>query len=436
VTESLDALITKVESRTGLELSRGGARDALMRHLRRRLLHHRLGEGELHRYLALLGDAQNGEFQELIDAITVPHTWFMRDAEQLEVAARLIRSQATGSRPLSVWVPGCATGEDAYSIALMAARVGRQVNVLGTDVNMSALARARRGHYGRWSLRELPPAELGTFPRAEGGYAVPENVKKMVSFARHNLLEPKPEGGPWDLIVCRNVLIYFLPAHAKATLVMLGEALTGGGVLLLGASDIVLETPVNLVAHQIADKLVFTRRGVDTPRPPRLTPRPPPPPMPRPAPPPRVEVKPAPEPAPVDDLSLGHRHLASGELAAALRAYQVAADRDPLSGAARMYIGVTRHLMGELETAVEELRAASFLAPSLWPASFYLALCYESLGRALDARREYRHAARVCQALTKNGTPLNETLDATLGPFRAFGRDLAQLAERRAHLMR
>lgn len=450
MTEAVERLVRLVEARTGLELSRGGARDALLRHLGRRLRHLGLEEHDLEPYLLRLGEALPGapasgitpELQALIDAITVTHTWFMRDAEQLAVLTHVLRARDRARPPLSVWVPACATGEDAYSVALLATRLGRTVNVVGTDLNVSALALARRGQYGAWSVRELPRSELRAFARSGDGFRVPDALRAMVSFERHNLLDPPvppPAARGWDVVLCRNVLIYFAPERARKTLATLGAALDPEGVLLVGASDIVLETPANLTAGQLEGKLVFYHRDGARGASPRSST---PPPRLAPVSAPRVPVAPPPPPAPPPAasepssstqerdrwLEAGHAHLERGAFGRALEAYRAAASADALSGVPRMYLGITHHVMGDVSAASDELRAASFLSPWLWPASFYLALCYESLGRHEDALREYRHAERLARdAVTSPLRPCE-----LAGPLRGFARDLTELARRRA----
>ena len=439
-----------MEARTELELSRGARATPCAA----TSICVSVGWGspcELERYLPLLGEepAQGrpvepvtSELQSLIDAVTVTHTWFLRDAEQLAVLSRVLETRDRTLRPLSVWIPGCATGEEAYSVALLAARLGRSVDILGTDLNVSALAHARRGHYGAWSIRELAPRERDAFSRADG-FRVPDAIRAMVSFERHNLLDPpitRPDRG-WDVVLCRNVLIYFTPARARNTLAALGSVLAADGILLVGASDIVLETPPSLHAAQRDGKLVFRRRPPELPAaqpslevPATRIPTTPPP---RPAPPPRSAPPPRPAPPtlvaetpsalPLRELerdrllATGHAHLERGAFDRALEAYRAAADSDGLSGAPRMYIGITHHLMG-----TSTRRPASSAPPrschrGLWRRP-YLALATRASTHD-DALREYRYAARG--AREASAIPME-------GPLRGFDRDLTELAARRA----
>jgi len=172
----------------------------------------------------------------------VGETSFWRHAEGLvALAARL----AARPGPARVWCAGCATGEEPYSLALALLEAGRDlagVRILATDLSRRALERARTGRYRSRDLRRLP-AELVDrwFEPAEGGAQVAARVAGPVGFERHNLLDAPPPG-PFDAVLCRNVLIYFEQDVARATLARLAGALAPGGLLLLGPVELPLAT--------------------------------------------------------------------------------------------------------------------------------------------------------------------------------------------------
>ena len=144
----LDQLL---ESYTGIEVTRGGIDASVDAFLARRLPEVRVPN--LEEYLARLGP-QSAELELLLNAITVTHTWFMRDPGQLAIISAVLDSRPPLSAPLRVWVAGCATGEDVYSVAILAELAARNVEVLGTDINSAALRRAEQGSYGSWAVRD------------------------------------------------------------------------------------------------------------------------------------------------------------------------------------------------------------------------------------------------------------------------------------------
>lgn len=176
----------------------------------------------------------------LIEHSVVGESYFYRHPGQF---AALEREAWGRPEPLQIWCAGCAAGEEAYSLAmaiLEAGRGGRGDRILATDVSESALRRAREARYGARSLRHLSPALRSRWFRGEPPLleVVPE-VRSLVRFQRHNLLaEPAP--GEFDLVVCRNVLIYFEPDTAARVLDRLVEAVRPGGHLVLGPVELPL----------------------------------------------------------------------------------------------------------------------------------------------------------------------------------------------------
>jgi chemotaxis protein methyltransferase CheR len=438
-----DDLIAFVSRRTGIEITRGGADRTLTSFADRRL--HELGL-TLGQYVWLLRTDGGSELERLVNAITVGYTWFFRDAGQLALVETLLGEKLARGRPARLWVPGCSTGEDAYSLALVAARLGREVEILGTDVNSASLERARRGSYREFSLRELDPRATGYFSRQrDGSFELSAAVRSRVTFARHNLTErpPTPQGAAqWDVILCRNVLIYFTRDAAAAVMDALAGALSPGGYLVLGASEVVFDAPPGLEARYVANRLAFYRpaegalardsvppcvdwlltpaterdqRGVVSVFPfagrieaPAI---------------PRASALPALLAAPPsdDDLRAGHVLLDQGDASGARDVYVAAVQRDRTRAHAHMYAGVARYLCGEVDPAMQDLRAALFLDEDLWPAAFYLALCHENSGHPEEALLAYRHVVR-----------LSERGPKALGSvFDAWRVDLSEVARRR-----
>jgi chemotaxis methyl-accepting protein methylase len=424
-----------LESYTGIEITRGGLDANLDAFLARRLPEARVQS--LEEYLARLAP-HSAELELLLNAITVTHTWFMRDPGQLAVVSELLGRRPTMAPPLRVWVPGCATGEDVYSIAILAEQARRRVEVLGTDINSTALERARLGSYGSWTVRDLPDVDR-YFERGErSSFRIAARFKEVVHFERHNLVD-SPAHGDWDVVLCRNVLIYIARERARSVVESLADALRPGGHLLLGASEVVFEVPPQLDAVYIAGRLSLRRnqngeRRASQPAPSRsLVPHAPRerwqaplPAVPRAA----AHITEHPPAAAGHDqlgtaalLLRGHERLDRSDLAAAITEYELAVESDATLAEPHLYLGIALYLDGNLETALHELRAAAFLDSRLWPAMFYSAVCYEALGQLEAATREYRHVVRVAAKSPGASLPRRHS---------AWHEDLIQLARKRA----
>ena len=164
-----------------------------------------------------------------------------------------------------MWVPGCASGEEAYSIAIELARyLGergdvRSVKVFATDINERDIARARRGVYSASPLKEVPAGYLATyFDVVEGGYEIKKRIREMCIIARHDVTREAPFS-QLDLVSCRNLLIYMAPALQERVIAMFHYALRPNGLLLLGPSESVGSSH-NLFAMVNTRHRIFARR--------------------------------------------------------------------------------------------------------------------------------------------------------------------------------
>lgn len=197
------------------------------------------GVGEL----LLAGDDE--AFASLCATATVQESYFFREPVSLAFLRESVLPElAARGGDIRVWSAGCAGGEEAYTIAMMLADAGfgACAHVLGTDLSFTAVAKARHGVYGSWSLRGVNQAAVARyFHRTDTGYAVLDRYRQGVEFAEHNLLGEPPSRGPFDLVLCRNVLIYLTPEAVRRVSARLVCALRPGGWLVTGVSDPVLD---------------------------------------------------------------------------------------------------------------------------------------------------------------------------------------------------
>lgn len=187
-------------------------------------------------------------WQRLVRALTIGESYFMRNQTHVEILrnelipAHLLNT-ASAHAGIRIWCVGCSTGEEVYSVASLLAQFDLLDNpmtqIIGTDLNQQSLAVAREGRYRRWSFRETDEAfrqAYFTHDPDRDAWRVRETLRRAVRFQFHNLLtEPAPLQA--DLILCRNVLLYFDPASQDHAQTRLHQALNPGGWLLLGPSE-------------------------------------------------------------------------------------------------------------------------------------------------------------------------------------------------------
>ncbi len=210
--------------------------------LRRRLDTSGLGAGA---YLDRLDDPAAGEWDELADLATVGETYFFRNAPHFQVLDTVIApAHARSGRPLRVLSAGCATGEEPYSLAIALARRGDVAYAItAIDLNPAALARARRGVYSAWALRETPAAvQERWFTPAGRAFTLDQGIRDQVAFVNANLAAD-PADPAWfaaeryDVVFCRNVLMYLHPEVAARAVARFATALAPGGHLFLGHAE-------------------------------------------------------------------------------------------------------------------------------------------------------------------------------------------------------
>src|SRR5688572_4470373 len=220
------------------------------------------------------------ELRSLASHLTIGETYFFRerpafDALASQILPQIIARRRAGERRLRLWSAACSTGEEAYSLAILAHQLlpdieDWQVSVLGTDINPRFLARAQAGIYGEWSFRDTAP-ELREryFERLDDKrYEIKPALRRLVTFAELNLAA---DSFPWlatdtnamDVILCRNVLIYFTPEHTRALVEKLRRALLDDAWLIVSPAEYSQAVFAEFTATNFPGTVLYRKR---TPR--------------------------------------------------------------------------------------------------------------------------------------------------------------------------
>jgi len=357
--------------------------------------------------LALLSDPARGRDlrERLIDEVTTRETTFIRDRGQLDAIGwhDLLRSaSAAGSGTIRVWSAGCASGEEPYTLALLAdqafAPAPAPVEVLGTDISGAALAAAAAGQYGERAIRALGQPERDRYlvPRADGSYLAGERLRRLVRFRGHNLARdpiPPPGEAAFDLVVCRNVLIYFEQRLAARVIELLGQSLRADGRLLLGASDALQLTSAR-TGRALTGSAGPARPGLVSPGPVLSGPAPhgPGPAAGRPA---RRSLRREPARSRDQQLAAALDAAGRGDHDGALAHVAVLVAGDPLDADAHFIGGLVTLEAGEPAAAVAALRRALYADPTFALAAFTLGRAHDALGDAAGARRAFEQVLRT-----------------------------------------
>jgi chemotaxis protein methyltransferase CheR len=418
------------------------------------------GQEYVRRLKQLAGEA---ELRALLPFVTVGKTEFFRDARQFRALEKtlmpemLARARRRG-RQVEIWSAGCATGEEPHSIAMVAVECGalaNEVDVWGTDLNPAAVEFAKEGLYPVRRMIGVSEERLTRFfTLSDAGYQVNPGVRSMVRFEGHNLAAPVfPHVLPAtkDLILCRNVIIYFDQPTIRGLMDRFFDALRPGGVLLLGYSESLFRITSKFEMFEVDGTFAYRRpwpeQMLAAPAPPPPRPSAPPAakplnsvlprrpttgtfrvPVPFPSAPPAVKRPPEAHRTPVerledvvrlvekgdfpqamlaarrltDDhpedlaalLTLGNVHALMSNPDEARDCFSRALKTEPLCVEARIYLGLAALQENKLEEARSELQKALFLEPTLALGHYLLAQVQEKLGNAEGARRSYRNAVQ------------------------------------------
>lgn len=199
------------------------------------------------RYAALLS-ADDAEADCLLHTLSVRVTGFFRNPDTwLRLWTLLGQQPSAGGAGLSAWCMGCATGEEAWSLAMLLRDLGRPATaptILGSDVDAQAIETARRGRYAlaaAEAVREVLPASQGAIH--DGEYEVDPGLRPLVSFTREDLTQAVPAAAAFDLVLCRNLLIFLGKEGQRRVLDAAVQGLRPDGLLVLGRTESLLALP-------------------------------------------------------------------------------------------------------------------------------------------------------------------------------------------------
>ena len=399
------------------------------------------GIDDVSQYLAFVARTDGAiERQRLLDAVTIQETHFFRDGAQIEALRKqvlpdLLRRAAADRRPMRIWSAGCSTGEEPYTIAMLALevraalRLDVEIEIVGSDVSSAAVEVAEVATYAG---RTIDLAEDGAIARwfdaaagDPGTYRVKDEVRAHVTFRVHNLVtDPLPfPSGSLDLVVCRNVTIYFARDTTRTLVERFHAVLRPGGFLVLGHAETLWQVSDAFDLVPVAEAFAYRKAALIPPagtvvtvEAPGSAPQP---------------VRPARRPRPrtitrsaqsrsrraADPLlsaataaierSAPHRERSSGTdaLIAAREAWaegryakvvelaRRAVQADPMLVDAYVLGGQASSTLGDDAAALDVLRKAVFLEPSAGHAHFLLAGALSRLGQPGPAARSFRAAA-------------------------------------------
>lgn len=405
---------------TGMELDRKGVGKAMRARMQA------MGEADVARYASRVQQGST-ELDALIDELVVPETWFFRQPEAFAAACAIVDCKRNAARPVRILSLPCASGEEPYSIAIALLERGfaaRDFSIEGMDISVQALQRARAACYQRNAFRGCDAGFRARWfeQRGESWQLRPE-VRQQVRFARANLLEIGHLAPPdrYDIVFCRNLLIYFdAPTQAEA-IGQLERLLHPKGVLFSGYAEAPAFCRAGFALAPYPGAFALVRSCVPA-LPPhgdrKLTPFPAPSPAPfrasplrRSSLPPAGAVgaivqtvgsaRPAGQPGPEQDSLLAQaRRLAdAGELVLAEQLYLRHLEQAPESAEAYFMLGVLYERMGRLSNAADALRRAVYLEPTHYEALCHMALLQERRGESGLASSLRERAARVYRRL-------------------------------------
>ena len=369
------------------------------------------GIATLEGYVDLLEGRDDEEWRRLEDAITIGETYFFRYPDHFaslreEILPRLIQRR-DGVRALRIWSIGCSNGSEPYSVAiLLREMLGPEIEnwriaIIGGDISEKALSAARAARFNNWALRTMPPEQRAQYFHQDGAsFVLKREYRSMVRFERQNILDllsptPPLEWNGFDLILCRNVLIYFSPEQAIQIVEALGKSVSPDGALILGHAEATL-TSNPTFRTELADRL--PTEFAQAVQPPAVPPAPYTPPIVPPLPLSMAVPAATREAVPISsadsvtrlqELADAGAYEEAGRLCSRLLA------ADPTSPRLHYYDAILRQVTDDPIGAEASLRRALYLDRTFIVAHHRLGTLLLALGRTAEAKRSLQTAARL-----------------------------------------
>ncbi|NOQ36817.1 MAG: hypothetical protein GQ569_13135 [Methylococcaceae bacterium] len=269
---NLDFFAKLLRQRTGLNIS-DNEQEKACHILENRLRELRFNSTESYYQFLNEGSVKaEQEWQTLVELLTILESFFLRDKGQIKILKEQILpdliQRNRSSRRLKIWSAGCSTGEEPYSLALLIQKLipdyhNWDILILGSDINTKALAKAESGLYSKWSLRDVEADVLSHFTPAEKGlFALDPAIKNRVNFRQLNLLQapfPDYQINEIDLILCRNVFIYFTPQAITQVIEKFTHTLKAGGYLITGHGELYQQNLQGLKSHVFVESVVYQK---------------------------------------------------------------------------------------------------------------------------------------------------------------------------------
>ena len=411
--------------------------EQLASHLARRMAELALSDCESYVRLLQSDEADGSELDKLIAMVTIGETFFFRHREAFDALRDIVfpdlirRNQAV--RKLRIWSAGCSIGAEPYSIAILLKRdfghllSGWEVSIIATDINRDFLERAREGKFEDWAFRSVSEeVKGGCFSRSGRSWLIDAQYKQWISFQYHNLVkDPCPSLrnhlDAFDLILCRNVTIYFSQRTVSNLVQELYFSLPANGWLLVGHAEPNVDIYRSFRAVNVPGAILYQKAGEETAAPAGTSPEPftfipqpftlPPAPG---APPPRPldlapkrsassDQKPGGAPPSVvsssPELASIQQIADEGDLERAAQCCEKFLEKEKLNPVAHFYYALILEQMGRRRETQESLRRAIYLDRNFVVAHYYLGLIQQRMAEPRQALRCFRNVLNLLSGM-------------------------------------